>query len=158
MRILQWVRDGTTATYLVGDEGTGVGIVIDPPEDPDELLAEAERLGLTIRHVFFTADQDFPSLIPFRECGAHVYRGSRSIPRADVTPLLPGCSITIGRLRVQAEQRSARRVAYHVSEIGDDGRPEPRLDVVPRAQSIAQPAGEYDGYPRSSFLHSFSRW
>jgi hypothetical protein len=158
MRILQWVRNGTTATHLVGDEGTGVGIVIDPPEHPEEILDEAERLGLSVQHVFFTADQDFPSLLPFRERGAHVYRGSRSIPRADATPLLPGCSITIGRLRVQAELGSARRVAYHVFEIGDDGRAELLLAVRPDAPSAAETVGEYDGYPRSSFLHAFSRW
>ena len=156
MRILRWVHDGAAATYLVADEGSGTGIVIDPPRHPEEVLAEAERLGLTIQHVFFTADDAAPSLFPFR--GAHVDRGSRSIPRADTTPLLPGCSVTIGRLRVQAEQRPSRRVAYRVFEIGDDGRPEPLLAVLPDAPSAAETGGEYDGYPRSSFLHSFSRW
>ena len=156
MRIQRWVHDGAASTYLVGDEGSGTGIVIDPPEHPDEVLEEAARLGLTLQHVFFTADEDAPSVFPFR--GARVGRGSRSIPRADATPLLPGCSITIGRLRVQAEERPSRRVAYRVFEIGDDGRPEPLLAVLPDAPSAAESSGEYDGYPRSSFLHSFSRW
>ncbi len=160
MKLRRWAHEGNHPAYLLGDEATSIGLVIDPPQNPGPILDEAGRLGLSIEHVFFTGDVDgaFPSMLPFLERGAHIYRSARSIPRADITPLLPGCSITIGRIRLQALQHDARRVAYHIYEVGADGSKVLALTVAPTDPPVSEPGGECDGYPRSSFLHSFSRW
>ena len=42
------------ASYLVGDEGSGRAVVIDPQRDIGEYLADAERLGLQIELVLET--------------------------------------------------------------------------------------------------------
>lgn len=43
-----------TNCYVVGCEQTREGIVIDPGGHPDRILAEIERLGLTIRYILNT--------------------------------------------------------------------------------------------------------
>ena len=42
------------ASYLIGDEGTGDAVVVDPQRDVGAYLAEATRHGLTIRYVIET--------------------------------------------------------------------------------------------------------
>ncbi len=47
--------DPTVATsYLLGCGGQGLGTVIDPVEDVDAYLRDAERLGLPLRYVVDT--------------------------------------------------------------------------------------------------------
>ena len=48
--------DGTgTLTYILGDEATKTGAVIDPNiEDVDQIIDEAEKMGISITHVFDT--------------------------------------------------------------------------------------------------------
>jgi hypothetical protein len=160
MKLEHWLREDGRTTYLLGDEGTGIGIVFDPPRQPAALLEAADRLGLTIGHVFFTEDLDrfLPSLLPFRESGAHLYCCARSIPRFGATALNPGCAITIGRIQVRSEERPGRRVAFHLYELGPHDQAVQVLDVLARLPEPAVACGEIDGYPRSLFLQSFSRW
>src|ERR1700733_8295115 len=42
------------ASYLLGDEGSSTAIIVDPQRDIQQYLADAEKLGLQIRHVFLT--------------------------------------------------------------------------------------------------------
>jgi hydroxyacylglutathione hydrolase len=42
------------ASYLVGDQESGVAAVVDPQRDINQYLADAQRLGLSIRHVYLT--------------------------------------------------------------------------------------------------------
>ncbi len=42
------------ASYLVADEDTRIGAVIDPQRDVDQYLADAQARGIEIRHVFLT--------------------------------------------------------------------------------------------------------
>ena len=40
--------------YIVGDEKTKSGIIIDPPWDPDKIIAHVESIGLTIEKIIIT--------------------------------------------------------------------------------------------------------
>jgi glyoxylase-like metal-dependent hydrolase (beta-lactamase superfamily II) len=42
------------ASYLLGDEETRTGIVVDPQRDIDQYLRDAEEQQLEIHHVFLT--------------------------------------------------------------------------------------------------------
>src|SRR6267154_2722430 len=42
------------ASYLLGDEASATGIVVDPQRDIQQYLTDAETFGLQIRHVFLT--------------------------------------------------------------------------------------------------------
>jgi hydroxyacylglutathione hydrolase len=42
------------ASYLLADEASATAIVVDPQRDIQQYLADAERLGVQIRHVFLT--------------------------------------------------------------------------------------------------------
>lgn len=43
-----------TNCYILGDETTGVGAVIDPGDYSPEILEQAEKLGLRLTHIFLT--------------------------------------------------------------------------------------------------------
>src|ERR1041385_8777469 len=42
------------ASYLLGDEASSTAIIVDPQRDIQQYLADAEKFGLQIRHVFLT--------------------------------------------------------------------------------------------------------
>jgi hydroxyacylglutathione hydrolase len=42
------------ASYLLGDEASSTAIIVDPQRDIQHYLADTEKLGLQIRHVFLT--------------------------------------------------------------------------------------------------------
>jgi hydroxyacylglutathione hydrolase len=42
------------ASYLIGDERTGIAVVVDPRRDVDQYVADARGLGLHIDHVILT--------------------------------------------------------------------------------------------------------
>ena len=42
------------ASYLIGDEQSGIAAVVDPQRDIDQYLELARRAGLRIAHVFLT--------------------------------------------------------------------------------------------------------
>jgi hydroxyacylglutathione hydrolase len=42
------------ASYLLGDETSSTAIIVDPQRDIQQYLADAEKFGLQIRHVFLT--------------------------------------------------------------------------------------------------------
>lgn len=69
------------ASYLLGDEASGTGIVVDPQRDVEQYVADAEKFGLKIRHVFLThfhADFIAGHLELRDRCGAKIYLGSRA--------------------------------------------------------------------------------
>jgi rhodanese-related sulfurtransferase/glyoxylase-like metal-dependent hydrolase (beta-lactamase superfamily II) len=69
------------ASYLLGDEESLTGIVVDPQRDVQQYLADAERLGLKIRHVFlshFHADFVAGHLELRDHCGATIHLGARA--------------------------------------------------------------------------------
>src|SRR3984893_14591459 len=67
------------ASYLLGDEASATGIVVDPQRDIQQYLTDAEKLGLQIRHVFLThfhADFVAGHLELRDRCGATIHLGS----------------------------------------------------------------------------------
>ena len=69
------------ASYLIADEGTKTAFVVDPRRDVDEYLADAGRLGVSIRHVLLThLHADFVSgHLELRErAGAEIHIGANA--------------------------------------------------------------------------------
>jgi len=69
------------ASYLLGDEASLTAIVVDPQRDIQQYLADAEKWGLRIRHVFLThfhADFVAGHLELRDRCGATIHLGSRA--------------------------------------------------------------------------------
>lgn len=80
----QYLACLSQASYLVGDEESGVAAVVDPRRDVDEHLAAAKRLGLTIRYTILThfhADFVAGHLELAERTGATICLGARA--RAD---------------------------------------------------------------------------
>src|SRR5512141_1207670 len=40
--------------FILGDSSTGEGVIVDPGSDAEKILAEAKRLGLSVRYVINT--------------------------------------------------------------------------------------------------------
>ena len=69
------------ASYLLGDEASSTAIIVDPQRDIQQYVADAEKLGLQIRHVFLThfhADFVAGHLELRDRCGASIHLGSRA--------------------------------------------------------------------------------
>ena len=69
------------ASYLLGDEESGTAVIVDPQRDIQQYLADTEKLGLKIRHVFlshFHADFVAGHLELRDHCGATIHLGSRA--------------------------------------------------------------------------------
>src|ERR1700730_4809074 len=92
------------ASYLLGDEATATAIIVDPQRDIQQYVADAERLGLHIRHVFLThfhADFIAGHLELRDRCGATIYLGSRAKAEYPFVPMADGDSLDFPGLRLQ---------------------------------------------------------
>jgi glyoxylase-like metal-dependent hydrolase (beta-lactamase superfamily II)/rhodanese-related sulfurtransferase len=95
------------ASYLVGDEKTGIAAVIDPQRDIDQYVAFAAEHALDIRHVFLThfhADFVAGHLELRDRTGATVYLGAAAKAEYAFTPLGDGDVVEFGRVRLQARE------------------------------------------------------
>jgi len=93
------------ASYLIGDERTGVAAVVDPQRDIDQYLAFAEEHGLRIAHVFLThfhADFVAGHLELRNRTGAAIYLGAAGKAEYAFTPLHDGDVVEMGRVRLKA--------------------------------------------------------
>ena len=139
------------ASYLVGDQQTGVAVVVDPQRDVDQYLAFADEQQLRIEHVILThLHADFlAGHLELRDrVGARIYLGARAQAEYAFTPLGDGSTIDMGRVRLRAletpghtpESISILVLDLDVSEtvpaavltgdtlfIGDVGRPDLRV-------------------------------
>src|SRR5438093_6623578 len=89
------------ASYLVGDETTGVAAVVDPQRDIDQYLAFAEEHQLRIAHVFLThfhADFVAGHLELRDRTGAAIYLGAAAKAEYKFTPLKTGDRVEFGRV------------------------------------------------------------
>src|SRR6185312_519800 len=69
------------ASYLLGDEDSATAIIVDPQRDIQQYLADADKFGLHIRHVFLThfhADFVAGHLELRDQCGATIHLGSKA--------------------------------------------------------------------------------
>jgi hydroxyacylglutathione hydrolase len=92
------------ASYLLGDEASLTGIVVDPQRDVQKYLADADRLGLQIRYVFLThfhADFIAGHLELRDRCGASIRLGSRAKAEYAFVPMKDGDVLEFPGMRLQ---------------------------------------------------------
>jgi len=92
------------ASYLVGDETTGIAAVVDPRRDVQQYLDEADRLGLAIRHVFLThfhADFVAGHLELRDKTGATIHLGERAKAEYSFRRMGTGDAVDIGGVRLE---------------------------------------------------------
>lgn len=93
------------ASYIIGDEQTGIAAVVDPQRDIDRYLTFADEHGLRIQHVFLThlhADFVAGHLELRDRLGATIYLGGAARTEYSFSPLRDGTAIEFGRVRLQA--------------------------------------------------------
>ncbi len=92
------------ASYLLGDEASSTAIVVDPQRDIEQYVADAEKLGLRIRHVFLThfhADFIAGHLELRDRCGATIHLGRRAQAEYAFVPMADGDTLEFPNLRLQ---------------------------------------------------------
>jgi hydroxyacylglutathione hydrolase len=92
------------ASYLIADEVSASAIVVDPQRDIQQYLADAERLGVRIRHVFLThfhADFIAGHLELRDACGADIYLGAQAKAEYKFTPMHDGDTLEFPGLRLK---------------------------------------------------------
>ena len=92
------------ASYLIGDEQSGVAVVVDPRRDVDVYLDDAAAHGLRIEHVFLTHfHADFASghLELRHRCGAQIHIGAAAQTDYPFTGTREQDTWTFGAVRVE---------------------------------------------------------
>ena len=92
------------ASYLLGDEESATAIIVDPQRDIQQYLADAEKLGLKIRHVFlshFHADFVAGHLELRDRCGATIHLGSKAKAEYAFVPMKDGDTLEFPGMRLQ---------------------------------------------------------
>ena len=92
------------ASYLLGDEESSTAIVVDPQRDIQQYLADADKLGLQIRHVFLThfhADFVAGHLELRDHCGATIHLGSRAEAEYAFVAMKDGDTLEFPGLRLK---------------------------------------------------------
>jgi glyoxylase-like metal-dependent hydrolase (beta-lactamase superfamily II) len=92
------------ASYVIGDEETGTGVVVDPQRDTGQYTAFAAEHGLQIKHVFLThlhADFIAGHLELRNLVGATIYLGAAAKAQYEFTPLGDGDTLEFGRVRLK---------------------------------------------------------
>src|SRR6185295_7533423 len=139
------------ASYVIGDEQTGVAAVVDPQRDVDQYVAFAAEHGLRIEHVVLThlhADFIAGHLELRDRAGATIYLGAAARAEYQFVPLHDGDLVDLGRVRLQALEtpghtaESISLVVYDLDRsatepqavltgdtlfVGDVGRPDLRV-------------------------------
>src|ERR1700737_4198496 len=141
------------ASHLLGDEARSTAINVDPQRDIKQYLADAEKFGLQIRHVFLThfhADFVAGHLELRDRCGATIHLGSRAQAEYAVVAMEDGDTLDFPGLRLQVletpghtiesisilvfdlQKASAKPDAVLTGDtlfIGDVGRPDLRASL-----------------------------
>lgn len=84
------------ASYLIADEASACAVVVDPQRDVEQYVADADRLGVRIKHVFLThfhADFLAGHLELRDRCGAGIRLGSRAQAEYTFVPMKNGDSL-----------------------------------------------------------------
>jgi glyoxylase-like metal-dependent hydrolase (beta-lactamase superfamily II)/rhodanese-related sulfurtransferase len=90
------------ASYIIGDEGTGTAVVVDPQRDTDQYVSFAAQHALKIRHVFLThlhADFVAGHLELRDRVGATIYLGAAAKAAYPFRPMRDGAVLGFGRVR-----------------------------------------------------------
>jgi hydroxyacylglutathione hydrolase len=92
------------ASYLLGDEASATGIVVDPQRDIQQYLKDAETFGLQIRHVFLThfhADFVAGHLELRDRCGATIHLGAQAQAEYAFVAMKDGDTLDFPGMRLQ---------------------------------------------------------
>jgi hydroxyacylglutathione hydrolase len=92
------------ASYLLGDEASSTGIVVDPQRDIQQYLADAQKLSLRIKHVFLThfhADFIAGHLELRDRCGATIHLGAQAKAEYAFVPMKDGDTLDFPGMRLQ---------------------------------------------------------
>jgi hydroxyacylglutathione hydrolase len=95
----------THASYLVGDEDSGVAAVADPQRDIDQYLGFSKEHFVRIKRVVLThfhADFVTEHLELRDRVEASIYLGAGAQAEYPFTPLNDGTTIELGQVRLQA--------------------------------------------------------
>ncbi len=149
------------ASYLVGDPDTGIAAVVDPQRDVDQYLADSQRQGLQIRHVFLThfhADFVAGHLELRDRTNARIYLGQRAQAEYSFVPMAEGDRVEYGAVRLEVLEtpghspESISILVYDLQKddhtpyavltgdtlfIGDVGRPDLRASLGWSATDLA---------------------
>jgi len=139
------------ASYVIGDQTSGVAAVVDPQRDVDQYLTFAQEQSLRIEHVFLThlhADFIAGHLELRDRAGATIYLGAAARAEYPFIPLHEGDIVDLGRVRLKALEtpghtaESISLVVYDLDHsanepkavltgdtlfVGDVGRPDLRV-------------------------------
>jgi rhodanese-related sulfurtransferase/glyoxylase-like metal-dependent hydrolase (beta-lactamase superfamily II) len=150
------------ASYLLGDEESGVAVVVDPQRDVEQYIADADRLGLKIEHVFlshFHADFVAGHLELRDRFGAKIYLGAQAKAEYEFVPMGDGDVLEFPGMRLQIMEtpghtiESISIVVYDRKEsetepfavltgdtlfIGDVGRPDLRASLGWTANALGE--------------------
>lgn len=148
------------ASYLIADEESAAGIVVDPQRDIQQYLADAQEIGVRIKHVFLTHfHADFlAGHLELRDaCGADIRMGSRAETQYPLVKMRDGDTLEFPSLRLQVletpghtiesisilvfDLKKDRGKPYAVLTgdtlfIGDVGRPDLRASLGWTAQEL----------------------
>jgi rhodanese-related sulfurtransferase/glyoxylase-like metal-dependent hydrolase (beta-lactamase superfamily II) len=148
------------ASYLIGDHACGTAIIVDPQRDVQQYLADAEKFGLAIRHVFLThfhADFIAGHLELRNRCGATIHLGAQAKAEYAFVPMKDGDSLEFPGLRLEIletpghtiesisivvfdlEKDAAKPYAVLTGDtlfIGDVGRPDLRASLGWTAEEL----------------------
>ncbi|HTU36029.1 MAG TPA: MBL fold metallo-hydrolase [Candidatus Acidoferrum sp.] len=92
------------ASYVIGDESSGIAAVVDPQRDTEHYIAFAAQNGLRVEHVFLThlhADFVAGHLELRDRAGAKIYLGAAAKAAYAFTPLRDGDVVEFGRVRMK---------------------------------------------------------
>jgi hydroxyacylglutathione hydrolase len=162
MEIRQYYLDCLAhASYMISDESSKTAIVIDPQRDIYQYLADAERAGFTIKHVFLThfhADFVAGHMELKMKTNAEIHLGAQATADFEFTPMPDQSILEIGQTRLQILETPGHTpegisiVVYDLAEsatqphavlsgdtlfIGDVGRPDLMASVGASAEGLA---------------------
>ena len=92
------------ASYLLGDDETGMAAIIDPQRDIDQYLSDADALNLKIRHVFLTHfHADFVAgHVELRDrAGATIHVGAKAKAAYDFERVRNGETLVLGQVQLK---------------------------------------------------------
>lgn len=92
------------ASYLIGDEATKTAVIVDPQRDVAQYIADAEKNGLKITHVFLThvhADFVAGHLELQRKTGAKICLGSKTNASYKFIGFKDGDKLDMGNIRFE---------------------------------------------------------
>jgi len=117
------------ASYLIGDERSGVAAVVDPRLDIDEYLRLARYLGVHIEHILEThnhADHVSGHGRLAAATGAVIHVHRLADPSYDHEPFDDGWELTLGNVTVRAIHTPGHRPEHTAFALIDSGRgPQP---------------------------------